>query len=445
MNRVVTILSILLLALAPAQAPADIFAAVNVAAPGSRTDLDVAIVNASLGTRVSLPSSVNTTASEIHPSISSDGQRLLFRRSGGSGGLFLVDTFTGDSATLFSALETLTSPIFNSEITKDGTTVLTGRRFREVSLSSGTRYHPQVTVSNVSAFPTGPYPRLNLSSPTPFSSSGRTTDVSYSDGVYALRVLVGSSPLGVIVMWGPGSPVPFVLSRSSTDYGHPGVVSAAMVDFDRRQLLDNLPDSDSDIGGYSRITTSLSSEGEFGYPASINTEADESQPARMGRYLAFVRHGSDGHDRLFVFDRTTRTFLNPSGVDLGVVATRGIGSVSLYERAVLTASRITLTGTVTATLASASSIGILVQRIVGATLERGQKHYELEPVGRVPLGFFHTGKIETQWDLAVAGEPLSPGRYLVTLRAVEGDVVRELGESRVLQIGKKHPPKGDIR
>ena len=34
----------------------------------------------------------------------------------------------------------------------------------------------------------------------------------------------------------------------------------------------------------------------------------------------------------------------------------------------------------------------------------------------------------------VNGEPLPPGRYLVTLRAVEGTVVRELGESQVLKI-----------
>ena len=123
-------------------------------------------------------------------------------------------------------------------------------------------------------------------------------------------------------------------------------------------------------------------------PGPINTTADESQVAvtRDGRYFAFVRHGSDGHDRLFVRDLSTQTFLNPNGVDLGLVATRGIGSVSLYLRTVITASRITSTGGVTATLTQASGIGILVQRILGVTKERGQKQYELETVGRVPLG-----------------------------------------------------------
>jgi hypothetical protein len=174
------------------------------------------------------------------------------------------------------------------------------------------------------------------------------------------------------------------------------------------------------------------------------TSADESQPALSvtGRYIAWVRHDPDGHDRLFVREPSTFTVLNPNGVDLGVVATRGIGSVSLYERAVLTTSSITRTGTVSATLASASSIGILVQRIVGVTRELGEKRFELEPVGRVPLGFFEAGELHTQWNLRVGGEPLPPGNYLVTLRAVEGDVIRELGQSQVISIWGKASPAG---
>jgi hypothetical protein len=78
----------------------------------------------------------------------------------------------------------------------------------------------------------------------------------------------------------------------------------------------------------------------------------------------------------------------------------------------------------------------LVQRIVGKTRVLGKKAWELEPVGRVPLGEFGAGNVFTHWDFAVGGEPLAPGKYFVTVRAVEGDVVRELGESQVLRIGK---------
>jgi hypothetical protein len=110
------------------------------------------------------------------------------------------------------------------------------------------------------------------------------------------------------------------------------------------------------------------------------------------------------------------------------------GSLSLYTRAVVLGSVISRVGTVNATLASAASIGIFVQRIVGKTQLLGRKAYELETVGRFPLGSYGEGNVFTHWNFEVNGEPLPPGRYLVTLRAVEGDVVRELGEPQVLRI-----------
>jgi hypothetical protein len=124
-------------------------------------------------------------------------------------------------------------------------------------------------------------------------------------------------------------------------------------------------------------------------------------------------------------------------VDLGLVATRGIGSVSLYVRNVITSSAITRTGNVNGTLASASFIGILVQRIVGTSGKGRRKQYEPEEVGRVPLGPYGAGNVLTQWDFAVDGVALAPGRYLVTVRALEGDVVRELGDPQVLKIDKR--------
>lgn len=449
MTRAVLVLSIGILALVPAQARADIFAAVNVAAPPPRTDLDVAIVNASLGTRVSLPSGVNTTASEIHPSISADGRRLLFRRLGGSGGvrLLLVDTSTGDSADLFTPVEILGRPIFNSAITRDGTRVVTGRRFR----ASGTRFLPEATFTDVRAFPTGPYPRSTRPIFSSFPSTGSVTDVAVggpANEIMVFRVLTGASGLGQLVLLrpraSPGDPPTgnaAVLQSSTTiDIGHPTLdasrSSFAYLDFRLSPSSNTFGDSDV---GFRPTDPAVLFAGPPVNGLVDNTSADESQPAlsETGRYLAWVRHEADGHDRLFVRERGTGTILNPNGVDLGLVATRGIGSVSLYERAVLTTSRITTRGLVTATLASASSVGILVQRIVGKTIENGRKRWELETVGPVPLGFFETGKLRTQWDLAVDGEPLPRGLYLVTLRAVEGDVVRELGKSRVLKIGKK--------
>ena len=72
-------------------------------------------------------------------------------------------------------------------------------------------------------------------------------------------------------------------------------------------------------------------------PAIVNSPADESQPALTadGRYLAFVRHGADGHDRLFIWDSQTQTLLNGKGVDLGAMTSHDVGSVSLYSKLIL--------------------------------------------------------------------------------------------------------------
>ena len=449
MNRFVTVLSLLILAFASPPARADIFAAVNVAAPPPRTDLDVAVVNASIGTRVSLPSLVNTTASEVHPSISSDGRRLLFKRLGAFGSsLLLVDMDTSASATLFSVAETRLSPIYGSTLTSDGRRVLTGRRLRPIAGSDGiTRYFPVATVTDVSSFPTGPYPRSTriAGSGSGFSGPGRVADVAvggapvYEPAVF--QVVTDANPFGALVY--SAFNIAVILRNSRIDFGQPAL-SGGFVFFDARRINEN-----SGLLGGSDILLTSASPGSFGdgFQGAVSTGEDESQPGFTsdGRYFAFVRHGSDGHDRLFVRHVDSLAFLNPNGVDLGVVATRGIGSVSLYERAVLASSAITRTGQVNATLTSASSIGIFVQRIVGKTKVLGRKAYELETVGRVPLGSYGAGNVFTHWDFAVNGEPLAPGRYLVTVRAVEGDVVREFGESQVLTIGKKGTPKGEIR
>ncbi len=431
-----------LAALGPLTSRADVFAAVNVAAPPPRFDFDVAIVNASLGTRVALPAVVNTNAFEIYPSISSDGRRLLFQRFGGSDGrrVLLVDTSTGQSADLFTPTEIALNPIFNSNITSDGTTVATGRRFRAIAFSSGTRFFPEVTRTDVRSFPTGPFPRSTLRSPLSFSATGNVTDVAVggnANELYALRVAAGTGPGALLLI----QLVPNSFSRAAflsgptADYGHPALASRNAFDFFNVFFEDR---SSGDYDLVFRRADPLSFEGTPLPVPFLAGDTDDSQPGLTddGRYLGFVRHGSDGHDRLFVRDQVTLTTLNPNGVDLGFVTTRGIGSVSLYLRTVITASRITTTGNVTATLTEASRIGILVQRITGVTKERGQKLYELEPVGRVPLGDYGAGNVFTHWDFEVDGEALPPGRYLVTLRAVDGDLIREFGEPQVLRIGE---------
>ncbi len=438
-----TVVSILILALASAQARADIFAAVNVAAPSPRTDFDVAIVNASLGTRVALPSGVNTTAFEIHPSISSDGRRLLFQRFGGSDGirLLLVDTSTGQSADLFTPTEIALNPIFNSAIKGDGTTVATGRRFRNL----GSQFVPEFTFTDVRSFPTGPFP--HTAAPLfgiGYERTGSVVDVAFGGNGRLALTLLPAAGLGELLLLQSGSGG--ALLRSATaDLRNPAMAADDFaffvpIYFEHRSFAPSTNAfGDSNLAGSTADPRFFVENLVVYAPAgSTNTDAHESQPAvtRDGRYFAFVRQGSDGHDRLFVRDLRTQTFLNPAGVDLGRVATTSIGSVSLYQRTVITGSQISTTGNVNATLRLAANIGIFVQRIVGVTKESGQKQYELETVGRFPLGMYGAGSVFTHWDFEVNGEPLAPGKYLVTVRAVEGDVVRELGTPQVLRIKK---------
>ena len=410
--------------LAPGAARADIFAATCVQGPSSQ---DIAVLNASLGTPIALPAAVNAPdASELRPSISTDGRRLLFRRMGPGAAdrLIVVDLATGQSADLFTAFELAENPMFGSAITPDGTIVATGRYFRKSPIGY---WIVEATLSNIQSFPTGPITRSRLRlSPNTSTSRGIVRDVAAGGGgLYAFQVEGGSLGFhfGVFLKQTGGS-----TSGRQGCCSQPALaaVSSAHVLFENQgQILF----MSATITGFSGSLEIL----EFG----VSTPRRESVPAQTadGRYVAFVRDAEGANDRLFVFDSQTQTFLNPNGIDLGMKF-NGVdcGSTSLYVRSVITTSVITRSGSVTATLRDASSIGIIVQRIVGRTRVLGRKTWKLEPVGRVPLGSFGAGNVFTHWDFEVDGKPLPPGRYLVTLRAVEDDVVRELGKPQVLKI-----------
>ena len=66
---------------------------------------------------------------------------------------------------------------------------------------------------------------------------------------------------------------------------------------------------------------------------------------------------------------------------------------------------------IVALLRQRHGVGILVQRVHGHHLER---------VGKVPLGTHGKGRLRLRWNLRVNGKPLHPGRYQITLRALDG-------------------------
>ena len=420
--------------LAPAAARADIFAAVQVAAPAPRTDFDIAVLNASTGARVALPAGTNTPANETHPSITVDGRRLVFERSDPAAGtvrIIAADLTTSQSADLFNGFEVAQRAPSDPAILPSSSVVYTGGPF--VAVSGG--FSAPVVSTALSNFPTGPFMRSTVEQQYNFITNGSLQDLAAGGAFIAFQETRAGSQ-GELVLRQLGGVASSPLASSKTTFANPGIaaISPEIVVFDQRSVSGGSGTGDI---AFRPATTSTFVGAPTVLPAIVNSPADESQPALTadGRYLAFVRHGADGHDRLLIWDSQTQTLLNAQGVDLGAMTSRDVGSVSLYSKLILVAPRINAGGLVTLQLTAPSGIGIIVQRILGAHRVLGRQAYKLGPARRVPLGTFKKGRHGIRWDLKVNGRKLAPGRYLVTVRAVTPKVVvRELGRSRVIRV-----------
>jgi WD40-like Beta Propeller Repeat len=425
--------------LAPVSARADIFAAVTVAAPGGRGDFDVAVLNASTGTRAALPAGTNTTDDEIHPTISKDGRRLAFERrnlAAGTVRTVVVDRSTGHSGDLFNGFEAAQRPPGEPAISPDGSKVVVGGPLTQRDSIS---YFADLISTDLAAFPAGPYAHTTLRPQYAVQLVGTVDDpVVGGDGLMAYAIndvnqqLVLMQPDGTASM--PQGHLPTSDANPAIAADHPTLVA-----FDQRMLQPDLQSfSNGDIvfrpatvAGFVGTPTAL--------PAIVNTGLDERQPALTPdeRYLAFVRDGRGSHASLFVWDSQTQTLLNPVGVDLGAGAdgNRDVGSVSLFTKPIVKTTSLGLGGLVTVDLIGPSGIGIIVQRILGTHRVLGRQGYKLGPAKCVPLGTFKKGRHGIRWDLRVNGHKLPAGRYLVTVRAVTPKVVvRELGRSHVIRV-----------
>jgi hypothetical protein len=423
--------------LAPTSARADIFAAVTVAAPAPRTDFDVAVVNASSGTRVTLPAGTNTTDDEIHPTISKDGGRLAFERrnlAAGTVRTVVVDRSSGQSSDLFNGFEAAQRPPGEPAISPDGSKVVVGGPLTQRDSVS---YFADLIATDLSAFPAASYAHTTLRPQYVVHLVGTVDDpVVGGDGLMAYAIDDVNQQLVLMQADGTAS---MLQGHLPTSDANPAIAAdhPTLVAFDQRTLqldLKSFTNADvvfrpATVAGFVGPPTAL--------PAIVNSSQDESQPALTAdeRYLAFVRHGPDGHDRLFVWDSLTQTLLNTHGVDLGAVTTRDVGSVSLFTKPIVRTTSLDPGGRVTIGLAGPSGIGIIVQRILGTHRVLGKKGYKLGPPRRVPLGTFKKGRHAIRWNLRVNGRRLAAGRYLVTVRAVTPKVVvRELGRPRVIRV-----------
>jgi hypothetical protein len=444
-----------LAAAAPA-ARADIIAMATTLAPSSLADLDLARVDLSTSRLLSLPAGVNTSEKEDHASVSANGSRLVFERTlptqrrqidsspptSLNPRIVVTDLVTGKSTDAFTGDETVATPHSAPSITPDGKTVLTGGP--DPTISGATT--PAVTLTDISTFPAGPpYPQ-SLS--TPGFDFGAGTSGLVEDPVatgtvpgslIAYTDTLNANPAG-LVFAAIGSPAT-TLNSTRFYYEHPAVGSpggSPIVVFDQRPVSSTgEPTGSGDI--VFRPANPVTFEGTPITIPGIDTSADETRPAFTpdGRYLGFIRVGTDGHERILVWDSQTQTILNAPGFDLGVL--QGFadpGTLSLYQQFILRSTKISSTGTVSFNLASASGVGILVQRVVGHHQLFGQRVPTLRLVGRVPFGRFATGTRHVKWNLKVSGKRLRPGTYQVTVRAVTPKVqIRDLGTPHIIRLG----------
>ncbi len=434
-------------ALAPAAASADIFAFTETVPPAPRTDIDVAEIDASTGTFGQLPAGINTTANEFHPSVSLDGTRVVFERvdpGAGTHRIILADPTTGQTADVFSGFEVGADHPTSPAIAQGADTVFTG----------GPWTAP--TESKVSSFPaSGPYPHSQDGSSSPFVMVDPFALSAQVDGLpgSAYRVNVpqsGSVSLGQIIVdecCNASSPSfffsgpSFRIFSSSASFTHPAMedqgTSGVTILFDRH-VLSSLGDlQPGDIGFCTVVQVNATSCDSFGLlPPIVNSAANETRPAfdNDGRYVGFIRDETNGHERLFVWDSLTQTMIN-GGVDLGLVHTPDSGNLSLFDKPVFRLTNIPNLHTVSFSLLQPSSVGILVQRVVGHHELFGRKVPTLERIGRVPFGNFRTGPRHVHWDLRVNGKSLRPGAYQITVRALTKDgLVRDMGKPRIIRI-----------
>lgn len=424
-------------ALAPA-AHADIFAVTGVSAPNANSR-DIALVDVNTGARLSLPAGVNTSADEQRPSITSDGSRMVFLRfDGATERVIMVDLASGQTSDLFNGFEIASHPPRSPAITPDGTTVFTGGQFRD---EGGGNFRPYITATDVTGFPTGPYPHVDYNQEFTINTSGSVDDVvatgSATGDRVAFRGVFGTARdlfLDTLTaahgLHGDlrSAPSPAVLGNPTI--GVPNGTETVVFDESGGPA-----DASTDVRFLLGDLNSFVNGPRTALP--VDTSLSESRPAFTpdSRYVTFIRTGSDGHDRLFAWDVGTQLIVNPAGADLGPGVGDAAGSPSVYVKKVFTLADLVPGGVVNFRLVSPSLVGIIVQRVVGHHMLFGRRVPTLKLVGRVPFGHFKKGHSKVRWNLRVGGRRLPKGTYQVTPRALtKSQKVRDLGTPKILHV-----------
>jgi hypothetical protein len=404
-------------------ARADVFAVTDNVTTSGGTDL--AWLNTSTGNALTLPAGINTADNESHPSISSDGKKLVFERRNpntGSDRIIMADLSTGATADLFTGFEVGMIHPTSPSITPDGKGVLTG----------GTGNGPLLT--DVSSFPTGPYPHTDV--------GGRSQTFD--------PVATGSAPGSLLafdeVESGAGERDVRFGNIGQTIFGgggiggernvHPTIASPGGVE----TIVFDFADVTGGTPGNGHLETCspvhpVAAGCQHGTLPGTNSTNDQTRPAFTpnGRYVGFIRRISDVFGSLRVWDSETQSLIANSGF---AITPDDSGSLSLYERPIFTLANIDVSaGLVNFRISVPANIGILVQRVTGHRKLFGRTAPKLGKPRRVPLGSFKHGKGHARWNLKVGGRALRRGTYQVTVRALtHSGRVRDLGKPQLLHI-----------
>ena len=435
-------------------AGADIVAAVDVPVAGSETQcpghFDIALLNAATGSRTTLPAGINTAADEVHPNISSLGNRMVFERfdrSAQTTRIIAVDMGTGQQADLFNVFGAQQVQPNTPALTPDASNVIAGAAFAQPTSS---QFTPVDSVTSLLSFPGGPFTHSTRVAGPTVANDGETVDpVERSDGLFAAGIQT-ESPLTEEIVLDTGGGVFKVASETGAELTYPAFSDPTtnVLVFQRFSSEEGLSRARLAFRPVGTFASATSTE----LPAAVNIPGEDIlHPAFTpgGRYLGFVAfaHSGDHHLRLFVFDTQTQTLVRSGGIDLGdgvsfgcpaMKVWSGSGGLSLRETFQLVSNAITFTGsiaTISFQLAQPTGVGLFVQRIVGQHRLFGHRVPKLKTVGRVPLGMFRRGHHKVHWRLRVHGHRLARGRYLVTPRLVtRRGVVHELGKPRRLRV-----------
>jgi hypothetical protein len=423
-RSIVPVIAALVTAASASAAQADVFAVTDAVVNGSQ-QTNILLINTSTGNLLTLPSGINTPDNESHPSITPDGKKLVFERrnSAGSDRIIMADLSTGATSDLFTGFEAGTIHPTSPSITPDGKAVLTG----------GPGSGPLLT--DVSSFPSGPYPHTDVGGRSQIFDPVATGS---APGSLMAFDEVGSGGgernvrFGNIGQTSFGGGSPFGGHGAHPTIGSPGGVKTIVMDF---AGVTNGSVGTAHLLPCAPVNPVAASCQHGTLPGTNSTLGfDQSRPAFTpdGRYVGFIRTFDNGSGNVAIWDSDTQTVISTFGLK---PTADDVGSLSLYERPILTLANIDVTGIVNFHLVVPANIGILVQKVTGHRKLFGRTVPKLGKPQRVPLGSFKSGKRHAHWNLKVGGRKLHKGTYQVTVRALtHSGRIRDLGKPQLIHI-----------